>query len=478
MSLEQLIAILRARWLVALIAFTLVATGVTVYTLLLPKSYTASGSVLVDIRSPDPIAGSVLAGVTQPSFLMTQIDILTSTRVAQRVVSNLKLADSPDMNQRWRAATGGVGDFERWVVELIRKGLEAHPSRGSNVIYVSYTSADPKFAAAIVNAYIEGYLDTDREMRNLPAKQFSEHFDATAKVLKAKLEAAQTKLSAFQQEQELVVSDERMDIETTRLNQLASEVVSMQANQMDTLSRQNAAQTRADQSPDVMANPMLSSLRGDLIRQEGQLEQLSARLGDQHPQVVELQSAIGDLRHKIDIETRRVTASLGVSNTVSLSRVAKAQAALDAQRSKVLKLKTIRDQADVLVREVDSARRSLEGVNARLQNTSLESQAQTANIAALESARAPSYPSAPRTFSNIALGLVAAAVVALVAALVVELRDRRLRTLNEVEAWLGQPLLGAIPAFKKPGKKDQPSELTLGLSSRLRPALRALPHSA
>jgi succinoglycan biosynthesis transport protein ExoP len=132
----------------------------------------------------------------------------------------------------------------------------------------------------------------------------------------------------------------------------------------------------------------------------------------------------------------------------------------------------------VLVREVDSARRSLEGVNARLQNTSLESQAQTANIAALESARAPSYPSAPRTFSNIALGLVAAAVVALVAALVVELRDRRLRTLNEVEAWLGQPLLGAIPAFKKPGKKDQPSELTLGLSSRLRPALRALPHSA
>jgi len=68
MSLEQLIAILRARWLVALIAFTLVATGVTVYTLLLPKSYTASGSVLVDIRSPDPIAGSVLAGVTQPQL--------------------------------------------------------------------------------------------------------------------------------------------------------------------------------------------------------------------------------------------------------------------------------------------------------------------------------------------------------------------------------------------------------------------------
>ncbi len=478
MSLEQLIAVLRARWLIALIAFTLVAAGVTTYTLLLPKNYTASGSVLVDIRSPDPIAGSVLAGVTQPSFLMTQIDILTSTRVAQRVVRNLKLSESSDMTQRWRAATGGVGDFERWVVELIRKGLEARPSRGSNVIYVSYTSADPKFAAAIVNAFIDGYLETDREMRNLPAQQFNEHFNATAKELKTKLEAAQTKLSTFQQEQELVVSDERMDIETTRLNQLASELVSMQAAQMDALSRQNAAQARADQSPDVMSNPMLSTLRSDLIRQEGQLEQLSARLGDQHPQVVELKTAIADLRHKVELETRRITASLGVSNTVTLSRVAKAQAALDLQRSKVLKLKTIRDQADVLQREVDTARRSLDGVNARLQNTNLESQAQTANIAALESARAPSYPSSPRTFSNITLGLVAAAAVALVAALAAELRDRRLRTLNEVEAWLGQPLLGSIPAFKKPGQKDKPSELTLRLNSRVRPVLKALPHTA
>lgn len=476
MSFEQLIAILRARWLIAVIAFVLVAGGVSAYTLTLPKNYTASGSVLVDIRSPDPIAGSVLAGVTQPSFLMTQIDILTSTRVAQRVVRKLKLAESNDMTQRWRAATGGVGDFERWVVELIRRSLEASPSRGSNVIRVSYTSADPQFAAAIVNGFIESYLEIDREMRNLPAKQFNDHFDATAKVLRSQLEAAQTRLSTFQQAQGLVVTDERLDAETARFNQLSSELVSMQAAQADSLSRQNAAQVRAEQSPDVMSNPLLASLRGDLMRQEGSLEQLSPRLGDQHPQVVELKTAIADLRRKVDAETRRVTASLGVNHTVSSSRVAQTQASLEAQRNKVLKLKTLRDQAELMQRDVDTARRALDGVMARLQNTNLESQAQTANIAALESARAPSYPSSPRTTSNITLGLVAAAVVALVAALVAEMRDRRLRTLNEVEGWLGQPLLGAIPAFKKQARH---SELALRLSNHTsRPPLKALTHSA
>jgi succinoglycan biosynthesis transport protein ExoP len=476
MSFEQLIAVLRARWLVATLVVSLVAGGAAAYTFLMPKNYTASGSVLVDIRSPDPIAGSVLAGVTQPSFLMTQIDILTSTRVAQKVVRNLKLAQSPDMTKRWRDATQGVGDFERWVVELIRKGLEARPSRGSNVIYVTYTSADPQFAAAIVNAFIEGYLETDREMRNLPAKQFSDHFDETAKVMRDKVESAQTRLSAFQQENGLVATDERLDIETSRLNQLASEVVSMQAAQADALSRQTAAQNRADQSPDIVANGMLSGLRADLIRQEGMLEQLSARLGDEHPQVIEQKSAITDLRRKLESETRRVTASLGVSHTVNTSRLNQALASLDAQRSKVLKLKTVHDQADVLQREVDAARRALDGVTARLQNTSLESQAQTANIAALESARAPSLPSSPRITSNLALGGVAATVLSLLVVLVLEARDRRLRTTSEVENTLGQPLLGSIPTFKKPTRS---SELTLKLSNgSTRLPLKALTHSA
>ena len=62
MTFEQLIAILRARWLIALSTFVLILGSVTTATLLWPKTYTAYGSVVVDIKSPDPIAGMVLAG--------------------------------------------------------------------------------------------------------------------------------------------------------------------------------------------------------------------------------------------------------------------------------------------------------------------------------------------------------------------------------------------------------------------------------
>ena len=473
MSFEQLIAILRARWLIALSAFVVIAGAVAAYTLLVPKSYTASGSVVVDIRSPDPIVGSVLAGVTQPSFLITQIDIMTSTRVAQKVVKNLKLSNSDEMRTRWKDSTKGIGDFEFWVGELIRKNVEARPSRGSNVINVSYTAADPQFAAAIVNAFIQAYLETDREMRTLPAKQFNDQFDSTARQLRARVEEAQLRLSSFQQEQGLIVTDERLDVETARLNQLSTELVSVQSAQVDSGSRQAAAQSRTDQSPDVMSNPLLTSLRGDLIRQEAQLEQLRSKLGEQHPQVIELTTNINDLRSKIAIETKRVAGSVGVNNNVNSSRVSQIKQALDEQRTKVLKMKNMRDQAEVLQRDVDSAQHALDGVTARLQTSRLESQAQLSNVAPLETALAPSIPSSPRMFSNIAIGTMVAAIIALALTLVVESRDRRLRTLDEVESWLNQPLLGAIPAFKK---LANPEDLPLRLAGQQ--AVKALTHSA
>lgn len=449
MSFEQLIAVLRARWIVVLAIFSVITLSVTTITLLRPKTYTAVGSVVVDIKSPDPIAGMVLPGAAQPSFMMTQIDIATSARVAAKVVDNLKLVENPDLQQRWQESTGGVGDFKGWIAQLLRSGLQARPSRGSNVIYMSYESGDPNFAAAIVNAFIRAYLETSVEMRTEPAKQFNLQFDANAQQLRQKLQEARTRLSEFQKKNGLIDTEQRLDVETARLNELSSQLVAMQLAQVDSGSRQAAAQTRSELSPDVMSNPFINALKADQARVETQLEQLQARYGPQYPQVIELRSSLNDLRNKIAVETRKITGSLGVNNSVNASRVAQIQAALAEQRNKVLNLKGIRDQAAVFEKEVASAERALEGVTNRLQNTTLESLAQQSNVYTLESAVAPSIPTSPRVMSNIALGTVLAGIVALAVALLLEFRDRRIRTVSEVEALFEHPVIGRIPSFKK-----------------------------
>lgn len=469
MTFEQIFSILKARWIIALSVFLVVLGGVTAKTLLKAKDYTATGSVVVDIKSPDPIAGMVLAGAASPSYLLTQIDVMTSQRVAMKVVNDLKLYEVASLRDSWMASTKGAGDFKGWLANLFRSSLEVRPSRGSNVINVSFTGADPQFAAAITNAFIKAYLETNQQLRTDPAKQYGRFFNDNGKHLREQLEQAQARLSEFQQKQGLIVTDERLDVEMARLNELSSQQVQMQAILMDSGSRQAAVNALGDKTQDVMMNPLVSTLKTNLTQQENQLQLLSTKLGEEHPQVKELSNAIADLRQKLDAEVRRVSGSFGISNSVNASREGQIRVALEAQRNKVLKMKDIRDQAALLQRDADNAQRIYDSVVLRQNTNALESQAFLDNVAALEYATAPSTPSGPRVFSNIGLGAVAGMVLALATALLLERQDRRLRTFSEIEPLTQVPAVGQIPKFK--GRKKA-AALPPRLS--LPPVLKAL----
>lgn len=450
MTFEQLWAILRARWIIAIGAFLVIFGSVAAYTWLTPKSYTAVASVLVDVKSPDPISGGVPAGVMAPSYLMTQIDVLTSARVAQRVVANLKLTEVPALRERWLETTKGTGSFEGYLAQLFRSGLDARPSRGSNVINLRYEAADPQFAATIVNAFVQAYLEVSMDLRTDPAKQYGTFFDLNAKQQRERLEAAQAKLSAFQQRQGLTVTDERMDVEMARLNNLAGQLVSMETASADSDSRKNMVSSQqGGNTQEVMNSPLVASLKSEIVRSEATLGQLATRLGEQHPQVIELKANLDQLRAKLDIEVKRVSNSFALSNTMNQSREAQVNAAVEAQRAKVLKMKQVRDEASMLQRDVENAQRTYEGVVARLNMTALESQAVLNNVVALEYATAPAIPSSPRVFTNIALGALVGGVLALVLVLVVERVDRRLRTTSEIEGVLNLPYMGTVPNFSK-----------------------------
>ena len=171
MNFSQFLAILRARWVAALAMFVGVVACVVAVSLLMPRKYTATASVLVDMRSNDPIAGSNNPNALPMSYVSTQADVITSPRVAQRVVRDLKLTNSPQLRQQWMDATDGQGSFEVWVAEALQSNLQVKPSRESSVISVIFSSPDPKFSAALANAFVQAYLDTTLDLRVNPAKQ-------------------------------------------------------------------------------------------------------------------------------------------------------------------------------------------------------------------------------------------------------------------------------------------------------------------
>ncbi len=464
MNFGQFIAVLRARWVLALAVFAATVIVTVVVSLLLPKQYTAVASVVVDPK-PDPLSSVLTGALMNPAFMATQVDVIQSDRVALRVVKDLKLAENPTIREQWQADTGGQGSIETWLADLFQKSLEVKPSRESNVINVGYRAADPRFAAGIANAFVVAYNEITLELRVDPARQYSSFFDQRAKEARDQLEQAQAKLSQFQSDNGVIAVDERFDVENSRLNELSSQYVGLQSLASDSGSRQAAARGNgADRMQEVLNNPLIAGLKADQARLEARLQELTAKLGDKNPQVIETRANLAELKTRIEAETSKVTSSLGISNNINVQRAGEIKAQLEAQRAKVLKMKALRDQGAVLSRDVESAQRAYDTVLARLTQTSLESQTTQSYVSTLTQATPPLKPSSPRILFNSILSVFAGGLLALAVTFGLELLDRRVRTVDDIEAVLDLPVIGTMPANNNIPKR---------LSKRFNPLLSA-----
>ncbi len=444
MSISQIFAILKARWVVLLSVFFTVVAIAALACVLLPKKYTSSAQVLIDVKSPDPMIGMVLPAMMSPSYMATQVDLLSSERVAIQVIRRLKMADNPGMQAQWREATKGVGSFESWLAGILAKNLTVKPARESNVITVSYESTDPQFAAALANGYAESFIDTTADLRTDPARRFNAIFDGLASRMRERLEKAQSRLSDFQKEKGLIATDERLDIENGRLLDLSQQVTLLEGIQSESGNREIQAKRAVDSSADVLSNQVVGALTADLARLEAKAEELESRLGDAHPQVIETRANMKVLRKRLAEETKKVTSSVGFSNNVNEARLARARTALEAQRAKVLQMRANRDAASVLLRDVDNLQKAYDAAQARAVQAGMESQTTQTNVSIVQVASPSPSASSPKILINMGLGIVGGMILALTAALLIELNDRRIRTTDDVLIELNLPLVGVL----------------------------------
>jgi len=449
LSFAQFLLVLKARWRLITALMLIVVAMVTTWSLLLPKQYTATVSVLVDGKtgSIDPIAGVAVPSSLASVFVATQADVIASERVVKRALRIVKTTENPALKERWAQVTRGEGDFESWLAGVVASKLEVRPSRESNVINVSFSGPDRRFVAAMANAIVQAYTETTLELRTEPARQYNSFFDERARQSREALEKAQAKLSAYQQETGITSTDERLDIENAKLSELSTQLVALQAIATESTTRHQAATGKGgDRVTEALNNPVIVGVTTALAREEAKLDEVSERFGDQHPQVQELRANIRQLKTRIDTETQKVSASLGINSEVNQIRLAEVRSALVEQRLRVLRLKGQRNDVMVLQREVENAQRSYDSVLSRVSQTSLESQNNQTNVSVVKEATPPPFPSGPRVGLNIMMGLILGTVLGVGVALALEVITPHLRSEEDITQRLMRPLLVVLPA--------------------------------
>lgn len=444
MTLQQFLIILRARWGVVLLTLLLSVAAAVGLSLWLPKQYTAATSVVIDMRQPDTVTGAMLQSAVGTSYMSTQVDIINSDRVALGVVKRLGLLQSPAIQQQWMERTQGNGQLVDWLSDLLKKQLEIKPSasRDSNVITINYTATEPEFAAAVANAFAQEYIDVNLELRVSPARQFATFFEEQTQAARGKLEAAQKALSDYQQENGITSVDERLDFEVAKLNEVSSQLTGVQGQTTDSQSKRGS--TQSDTLAEVMQSPLVNSLKADIARLEAKLTESNVNLGSNHPQTQRTLAELATLRSELESETRKVTSAIETTYQVSKQRETQLKSAVAAQKARVLMLNKQRDELNVLKRDIETAQRAFELISQRASQTGIESRTDQTNISVLTPAVVPSMPSKPRLVLNVLVSIFLGLLFGVGLALVLELANRRVRSVDDLADALGLPVLGTI----------------------------------
>ena len=432
MSLSQFFSILRARRGLAfsiLVATLALALG---WVLLRPAAYRASAPVLVDVRM-DPTNATPLQGMVAPSFMTTQIDIIKSDRVAQRVAQILPPDQAPLKGLREEAQKKPAPD--RWIAANLERGLEVKPARETNIINITWMGRTPVEAARVANAFAQAYLETNLDIKTEPAKKYTVWFDEQVQTVRDRLEKAQQRLAAYQEKAGIVTADEKSDFETTRLNDLSQQL--------------SAAQTRGIGGSSAGASdssPLVNNLRQDVARMEAKIAQGSATMGSHHPEMMRMQSELAAMKGRLGEESHRVGITAAQSAESRAARIRDLQNAIGEQKQRVLSLNKQRAEMSILKSDVDSAQKAFDTVTASAAQARLQSMSNQTNVMKLAPAVEPMEAAGPTTMQALIIGLGVGFILAIAGALMAELANRRVRTVQDLAMVTHLPILASVPA--------------------------------
>ncbi|MEO8012553.1 MAG: chain length determinant protein EpsF [Polaromonas sp.] len=441
MTLHQFFLVLRARYRVVLLVLAFTLTAALAASWLIPSKYTAQTSLLVDVRTPDPVAGAGMSGVIAPSYMATQVDIIAGDVVAQRVVKMLKLDQDEETKAAWQKATDGRGTLDSWIAKDLQSGLLVQPSRESNVINITFKGRNAENVAKVANAFAQAYLDTNLSLKTEPARLYATWFDEQTKVSRAKLEDAQARLSDYQQKAGIVSSDERVDYETTKLAQISTQLTAVQGETTDSQSKRNA---RGDTVAEVMQSTLINGLKSDIARLEAKVNENNVNLGVNHPLRQRAEAELASLRNRLATESNRISASIETAYRVGKDRERELQAAVNAQKTRVLGLNKQRDELNVYRRDVEAAQRAYETVSQSASQTRLQSLTNQTNVVRLNTAMAPIDPSSPKLSLNLLIAAFIGTLLGVGFAMVLELMNRRIRSTEDIMQMLDLPVLASI----------------------------------
>ena len=502
-GLPDVLALLwrRKGFIASTVALTTLAAVVVIFQL--TPRYTAETQILVGTRTEKVVdIQNVLEALRlDRATISSEVQVLSSRSLAEKVVDELGLVDRPEFNRHlrppslfdplvwlprfldWlppslRTAWSGADpvapatpeEAERKirgdVVTTLQEATVVEVVKVSRVVAVATTSEDPDLAAALANTLADLYLREQLNEKLDAARRASDWLDERVQGLRGQVERSEREVEDYRQQHGLTQARDSTLLEQ-QIYQVNTQLIAVQTKtaEADAELREARALMESEggisSASEVLTAPLIQNLRLQEAKLAGDAAQMASEYGELHPKMINVKAELADIRTKIAVEVERILRGLENSLSVAQTRERTLERSLGDLKAEAARLAAAQARLRVLERDAAANQELYDVFLARWKETSQQDDLHHADARIISRATVPIQPSWPNRPAAAVLSLVVSTILALLLVFLVEqVLDRGFRDADRIEQLTGMSTLATVPLLT--GSKDTHFESLLG----------------
>jgi polysaccharide biosynthesis transport protein len=472
-DIQQYWLVLKRRWRVVVAVF-LASVGLSGFAILKQKpKYEASGMILF---KSDRISSLTKAGekIGDLESLVREANPLTTQSVILKSKPLLKEAIN----------TVGIVDKKGKPLEPELLELKVEPIVGTDVLKVSYTSEKPELSASLVNQVMQSYVQKNIQSNSSQVLAAAEFIKQQLELSQQELERTTEALRKFKNQNQIIELSEEATAAIKniaqideQMNKSRAELADVSAQEEQVSNQLNLQKKQAVKITSLSQIPGVQDVLGELQKVQTKLATERTRYTDDHPSIIYLKNQEITLNSLLQQRVDQVTGSkenvspgklqIGKIKEDLATQYLELQAQRQGLEKKVEALSNIhatyqqklaimpnleKQQGD-LERKLTVAQTNFQTLVTRQKEIQIAEKQINGNAKVIELAEAPKKPVVSKATLMLAGGSVFVGLLfGVSAAFIVDLIDKSLKTVKEIEKFFGYSLVGLIPKFESNSK--------------------------
>ena len=494
-DLGQLVRAVWARRL-RILAVTLAGAGIAFAgAKIMSPQYRSETRILIEPRAPafastqqvnDAGAGPLMDELN----IASQVQLLQSADLLKKVINDLKLYNLPEFDD---AANGSAMSSimvklhlkknpmenppEERVIDAFVERLQVYQVPGSRVIGISFTSKDPKLAAAIPNAMANVYLSTQSGAKLDSNSEATRWLEPEIDGLRRKVSEAEKKVAEYRTSHGLLQTNGTTTFPAQQLNDISAELTRVRGDKANAEARAQAVRNAlssgeaSDTLPDIMSSQAIQRLKATESGLQSQISDLQTSLLNNHPRLKSLRAQLADIRTQIRQETQKILTSIENESKVADLRASELERQSDTVQANSARAGEDEVGLNALEREATAQRQLLETYLVRYREAAsrADSNSSPADARIVSKAIEPVDPYFPKVVPIVVVAAVATLILSAIVTMLAELFSGRalrpvdaapetIETETLVEERVAPQAAPVVAAVRKP---IQPSMLAI-----------------